>query len=86
MFIENVNLIEWLSSDQKTPEYNENMLNLYRFGEYHANYYNHRRHYDSYEEPIDMPSCMRLGGTPLDPAVVASLTIVKKIMVVKMQI
>ena len=77
LFIENVNLIEWLSSDQKTPEYNENMLNLYRFGEYHANYYNHRRHYDSYEEPIDMPSCMRLGGTPLDPAIVASLTIVK---------
>jgi len=77
LFIENVNLIEWLSSDQKTPEYNENMLNLYRFGEYHTQYYNHRRHYDSYEEPIDMPSCMRLGGTPLDPAIVASLTIVK---------
>jgi hypothetical protein len=77
LFIENVNLIEWLSSDQKTPEYNENMLNLYRFGEYHTQYYNHRRNYDSYEEPIDIPSCMRLGGTPLDPAVVASITIVK---------
>ena len=78
LFVENVNLIEWLSSDQKTPEYNENMLNLYRFGEYHTQYYNNRsRYHENYEEPIDIPSCMRLGGTPLDPAVIASITIVK---------
>ena len=78
LFVENVNLIEWLSSDQKTPEYNENMLNLYRFGEYHTQYYNHRSRYmENYEEPIDIPNCMRLGGTPLDPAVIASITIVK---------
>ncbi len=77
LFVENVQLIEWLSSEQKTPEYNENMLNLYRFGEYHTNDY--RRHWsdEDYYSTISMPGCMRLGGTPLDPAIVGTIKLVK---------
>ena len=82
LFVENVNLVEWLSSDQKTPEYNENMLNLYRFGEYHTDYYGNRRNRymgdPDYYTTIQMPNCFRLGGTPLDPAIIASFTLVKE--------
>ncbi len=78
LFVENVQLIEWLSSEQKTPEYNENMLNMYRFGEYHSDHYVRGRYYsEDYFSTISMPGCMRLGGTPLDPAIVATISLVK---------
>lgn len=79
LYVDNVTLIEWLSSDQKTPEYNENMLNLYRYGEY-FNQPSWRGSYldpDNYFDVVTSPSCLRLGGTPLDQTIVASMTIVK---------
>lgn len=81
LFVDNVSLIEWLSSEQRAADYNECMTLLFRFAEYHREYYSsNRMFYDTMLEPVSFPDCFRLGGTPLDQTVIASITLVKQFM------
>ena len=83
LFVENVTLINFLSSRMKPREYNEGMQNLFGIGESYQKYslsYRNRYRFEPDENqinPVQSPQCMRLGGTPLDPCIIAATTIVK---------
>jgi len=83
LFVENVTLINFLSSRMKTREYNEGMQMLFGVGEHMSNRYYYNRRFSTVPEEeqiqtVSMPQCLRLGGTPLDPCIIAATTIVKE--------
>ena len=82
LMLEDVSLIEFVTSDMKTPKYNEAMANLYQIAlDYNYNYRNMRfTNPDEYynRQNFDVPYCLNLGGTPLDSAILQSVGVVNK--------
>mgnify|MGYP003627515197 FL=1 len=85
LFVENVTLINFLSSRMKPREYNEGMQNLFGIGECYGSHHRGRSYRSAFEPQseedynvVQSPQCMRLGGTPLDPCIIAATTIVKE--------
>ena len=80
LIMENCSMLQFVTSDLKTVQYNEAMANLLAIAKSHSNTRRYSiRHYDDpVEKDIYLPSCMRLGGTPLDSAILNSIDIVNK--------
>jgi len=78
--LEDVSLLEFVNSDMKNVKYQEAMANLYQIAlEYNPNTRASRyMNYDDYPVYFNTPSCMRLGGTPLDSAIYQSINVVNK--------
>jgi len=80
LIMENVTMIELVDTTVKTPQYNASMAYFHKIIEY----FSHRGsgRYYHYDDDRDyhfrMPNCMRLGGTPLDSAILQSIDIVNK--------
>ena len=78
--MENCSMLQFVTSDLRTNEYNEAMSNLLAV----ANYYqpgNRTRSYISYQndEPyFDVGHTLRLGGTPLDSGILSTVEIANK--------
>ena len=82
MVLEDVSLLQFVTSDMKTVKYNEAMANLYQIAlvYQHSNRYGRFNDpdYDPYAPSFYEPSCLRLGGTPLDSAIYQSINVVNK--------
>ena len=78
LVMENCSMIQFVTSDLKTVQYNEAMANLLAIANHYSGARRMRRYDDPVESYIDLPSCMRLGGTPLDSAILNSIDIVNK--------
>ena len=80
LIMENVTMVELVDTTVKTPQYNASMAYFHKIIEY----FSHRGsgRYYHYDDDRDynfvMPNCMRLGGTPLDSAILQSIDIVNK--------
>ena len=80
LIMENVTMIELVDTTVKTPQYNASMAYFHKI----IDYYSHRGsgryyHYDDDRDySFKMPQCMRLGGTPLDSAILQSIDLVNK--------
>ena len=81
LVLENVSLIEFVTSDMKSVEYQQAMANLYQIAlEYQPNKTSRFTNPDDwYNKPhFSLPTCLRLGGTPLDSAIYQSINVVNK--------
>ena len=82
LVLEDVSLLQFVTSDMKTVKYNEAMANLYQIALVYQHSYTHRRFnnpdYDPYAPMFHEPHCLRLGGTPLDSAIYQSINVVNK--------
>ena len=65
-------LIEMFSDKMRKNETNEMMHYWYMMGSYYSGYSN----YQTYAYPINTPKNLNLGGTPLNHAIVAAMTII----------
>jgi hypothetical protein len=79
LMMENVSLINFVSSEMRAVDFQTAMLNLYRVS------CNHRDYFDNtidWQKKIDLrisyPSMMRLGGTPLDPCIIVATKLVNE--------
>jgi len=83
--MEEVSLLQFVSSDMRIAKFNEAMANLYQI----AMYYNlentrKKRMYrwtdqeDEYEKTIELPYTLRFGGTPFDSAILCTIPVVNK--------
>ena len=78
LIMENVTMIELVDTTVKTPQYNASMAYFHKI----IDYFSHRGsgryyHYDDDRDyKFRMPNCMRLGGTPLDSAILQSIDLV----------
>ena len=78
LILENLSMIELVDTNAKTPVYNKAMTYLYCTLKY---FKGRRTRWGSYDVDIEdtyfyMPQCMRLGGTPLDSAILHTIDIV----------
>tara|TARA_R100000426_G_C4814410_1_gene107809 strand:+ start:3 stop:1226 length:1224 start_codon:yes stop_codon:yes gene_type:complete len=83
LIMENVTMMELVDTTQKTPIYNQSMTYLYQTTKY---FHGRRNRYGMNNTPTDdyieedsyfsMPNPMRLGGTPLDSAILQTIDIV----------
>ena len=78
LVMENCSMIQFVTSDLKTVQYNEAMANLFAVAKSFDGSRRMRRYDDPVAPYLDLPSCMRLGGTPLDSAILNSIDIVNK--------
>ena len=78
LIMENVTMIELVDTTVKTSQYNASMAYFHKV----IDYFSHRGsgryyHYDDDRDySFKMPNCMRLGGTPLDSAILQSIDLV----------
>ncbi len=80
---DHVSMLNWVSSKQNTKQYNQAMLNLYKVAlSYKQQWYGWRhRHMVDPQERIpyyQAPNWTRLGGTPLNSAIVVTAALVKQ--------
>jgi hypothetical protein len=79
---DHVSMLNWVSSKQNTKQYNQSMLNLFKVALSFRNDFNWRtRHIIDPQERIpyyQAPSWARLGGTPLNSAIVVTAALVKE--------
>jgi hypothetical protein len=83
LIMENVTMMELVDTTQKTPIYNQSMTYLYQTTKY---FHGRRNRYGMNNTPTDdyieedsyftLPNPMRLGGTPLDSAILHTIDIV----------
>ena len=82
LMLEDVSLLEFVTSDMKTVKYNEAMANLYQIALEYSLSYSNRRFTDPdeyYNSPRwETPHSLSLGGTPLDSAILQSVGVVNK--------
>ena len=82
LVLENVTMMELVDTTSKTPVYNKAMTYLHQMTKYfhgRRNRYGYNVVSDNYEEEdsyFTVPQCMRLGGTPLDSAILHTIDIV----------
>ena len=82
LVLEDVSLLQFVTSDMKTVKYNEAMANLYQIALVYQHNYTRSRwndpDFDPYAPMFHEPHCLRLGGTPLDSAIYQSINVVNK--------
>ena len=75
-------LIQFVTSDMRVAKFNEAMANLYQiaktFSSSHIRNYNMRYMQDDDTKLLDMPGQLRLGGTPLDSAILCAVNVVNE--------
>ena len=80
--MEECSLIQFVTSDMRVAKFNEAMANLYQIAKAnsttHIRQYNMRYMQDNDIDLIDMPGQLRLGGTPLDSAILCTIDVVNK--------
>jgi hypothetical protein len=80
--MEECSLIQFVTSDMRVAKFNEAMANLYQIAKAnsstHIREYNMRYMQDTDISLISLPHQLRLGGTPLDSAILCSIDVVNK--------
>ena len=79
LMLENVSLINFVSSEMKAVDFQTAMINFYRVACNHRDYFDNSIDWrEKRDLRIDTPSVMRLGGTPLDPCILVATKLVKE--------
>jgi hypothetical protein len=80
--MEECSLMQFVTSDMRVAKFNEAMSNLYQiaksFSSSHIRSYNMRYMHDDGTTLLDMPGQLRLGGTPLDSAILCTIPVVNE--------
>ena len=84
--MEEVSLFQFVTSDMRVAKFNEAMANLYQLAMYYNLDNNRKKNMyrwsvddeDKFEKTIEMPHTIRLGGTPLDSAILCTIPVVNK--------
>ena len=79
LMMENVSLINFVSSEMRAVDFQTAMLNLYRVSCSHRDYFDNTIDWQKKRDlRISYPSMMRLGGTPLDPCIIVATKLVNE--------
>jgi len=79
LMLENVSLINFVSSEMKAVDFQTAMINFYRVACNFNDFYDNTRSWqEKRDNRINMPSMMRLGGTPLDPCIAIATQLVSQ--------
>ena len=80
--MEECSLMQFVTSDMRVAKFNEAMSNLYQiaksFSSNHIRNYNMRYMHDDGTKLLDLPGQLRLGGTPLDSAILCTIPVVNE--------